>query len=233
MANLITKLSPESDRRQRAVKAWFNHNASVLTDILQDALLPHPSASLTTAASFTTHIMVFRVAEEPKGSRSGNIAIQKAFLTPIAGLRNAFVNSADYELSMQDDKNLAADLEVKAGCQFHILYLLIRCEDPDENHLLNEIVRVPIPQAMVDQSRYTYLDVSWQEKLRQHFHLSEDTPIADSDDEYDELAEIRSGTPRDVDFGEPSCDWLFFLIAIVFFFVVFGRGGYGPRSRNS
>lgn len=196
MANLITKLSPESDRRQRAVKAWFNHNGSVLTDILQDALLPHPGA-LTTAASFTTHIMVFRVAEEPKGSRSGNIVIQKAFLTPLAGLRDAFVNSADYERSMQDDRNLAADLEAKAGCQFHLLYLLIRCEDPDENHLLNEIVRVPMPQVMVDRSRYTYLDESWQERLRQHFHLSEDAPLADPDDDYDELAEIRSGTPRD------------------------------------
>ncbi|KAG8924507.1 hypothetical protein FRC00_005045 [Tulasnella sp. 408] len=142
--------------------------------------------------------MVFRVAEEPKGSRSGNIAIKKAFLTPLARLRDAFVNYADYELSMQDDRNLAADLEAKAGCQFHFLYLLIRCEDPDENHLLNEIVRIPIPQAMVDRARYTYLDEPWQGRLRQTFHLSDDTPLADSDDEYGELAEIRSGTPRDV-----------------------------------
>ncbi|KAG8896800.1 hypothetical protein FRC00_005247 [Tulasnella sp. 408] len=196
-ANLITKLSPESDRRQRVVKAWFNHNAWVLTDILQDALLPHPRVSSTAAASFTSHIMVFRVAEEPKGSRSGKIAIQKAFLTPLAMLRNRFANSADYERSMQDDRDLAADLEAKEGCQFHLLYLLIRCEDPDENHLLNEIVRVPIPQVLVDRARYTYLDESWQERLRQHFHLSDNTPLADSDDEYDELAEIRSGTPWD------------------------------------
>ncbi|KIO29729.1 hypothetical protein M407DRAFT_163441 [Tulasnella calospora MUT 4182] len=177
-------------------------------------------------------MMVVHVAEEPKGSRSGNLTIQKAFLSPLARLRDAFGTSADYAASMKDDRNLVTEMETRAGCKFYLLYLLIRCEDPDEAHLLNEIVRIPIPQNIVDRSRHTYLEESWQERLKQHFQIPDDTPFADLDDQDDDFAGIRSGIPRDADFGEPSCDWLFLLIALVVFVVFLGRGSQDPRSRT-
>ncbi|KAG8973409.1 hypothetical protein FRC05_008800 [Tulasnella sp. 425] len=119
--------------------------------------------------------MVIRVAEIPKGSRSGKLAIQSACLSSLSNLRRTFLNPADYEPSMQDDRNLAAVLEAKVGCKFHILYLLIKCEDPDENHLLNEIVRAPISQTIVDRPKRAYLTESWENRLTEHFQISDDT----------------------------------------------------------
>lgn len=182
LENWVQSLSPESDRRQRAVKLWFNQNREALTDILRDALLPHRNTETTTTPLYTTHMMVIRVAEIPKSSRSGKLAIQSACLSSLSNLRQTFVNPADYEPSMQDDRNRAAGLEAKVGCKFHILYLLIKCEDPDENHLLSEIVRAPIPQTVVDLSRRVYLTQSWESRLKQHFQISDDTPFVSEGD---------------------------------------------------
>lgn len=145
-----------------------------------------------------THILVVQVAEEPKGSRSGNLAIRKAYLTPLADLRIAFGTSEDYALSMQADDKMATEWETRMGCKFHLLYLLIRCEDPDETHFVNEIVPHPISQHTVDRSRYTYPNGSWQERLREHFHLFDDTPFTRPDDlEHNNLAKTRSQSQRD------------------------------------
>lgn len=230
--NLTESLSPELDRRQRALKAWFNQQGLVLTEILQDALLPHQNTQPTITPLYTTHMMVVRVAEVPKGSRSGKFAIQNAWLSSLSNLRHAFRNPADYEPSMQDDRNYAAEWEAKLGGKFDLVYLLIRCDDPDENQFLNEIVRVPLPEFMVEQSKHKYLTETWETRLKQHFQISDDTPFVSEDNvlriqrdgpsaTFVPFVAITHVTSKLVDFINSKCDWVLRILILVLLYISF------------